>query len=155
MCDWELQQEIDDGSIWDYVYDLEHPAGYRIYESYRANGEEEAAWIVRRLVKAINTRNKWVDIISCCIDDDSPTFKFEWIVAEIFPKRLKPDYSDCESEYRGYNTWWTLREDVDAQREQGVKGRKFLILCDTIDLNEGKILRTYTRIRTLKKILGT
>ena len=189
MSDWETYQELEDGSIWSYVDDWSEDAERSAYEAYCDEGKEQAAWIVRHLVKEIKTRKKWVDIISCSLDEydedsydykpEEPDrqrpfdFKFDWIIAEIFPQTIrpyysretsKPDYSreledilpqiinpDYSREHdRRFSAWLALREDVDSQREKGIRGRKFLVLVDTINLNEGKFT-TYTKVRTIKK----
>ena len=68
MCDWETYQELEDGSIWSYIYRMENAERYA-YDAYCYEGKEQAAWIVRHLVKEIKTRKKWVDIISCSLDE--------------------------------------------------------------------------------------
>lgn len=164
MCDWETYQELEDGSIWSYVDDWSEDAERSAYEAYCDEGKEQAAWIVRHLVKEIKTCKKWVDIISCSLDEydedsydynpEEPDrqrpfdFKFDWIIAEIFPQTIRPDYSQDKD--RNFSAWLALREDVDSQREKGIKGKKFLVLVDTINLNEGKFT-TYTKVRTIKK----
>ncbi|MBQ7215978.1 MAG: hypothetical protein IJS39_08320 [Synergistaceae bacterium] len=163
MCDWETYQELEDGSIWSYVDRMENAEQYA-YSAYCYEGKEKAAWIVCRLVKEIKTRKKWVDIISCSLDEydedsydykpEEPDrqrpfdFKFDWIIAEIFPQTIRPDYS--REHDRNFSAWLALRRDVDSQREKGIRGRKFLVLVDTINLNEGKFT-TYTKVRTIKK----
>ena len=68
MSDWETYQELEDGSIWSYVDDWSEDAERSAYEAYCDEGKEQAAWIVRHLVKEIKTRKQWVDIISFIID---------------------------------------------------------------------------------------
>ena len=102
------------------------------YIRYATLGESSAVFIVRDIVQNINTKGRWVDIVSLSTyEEGDDSTGFHWIVCEIFPRRIQPVYTDNEEENR-YITWLTATKDIAEQRSNGVKGPKFLVLCDLI-----------------------
>lgn len=64
------------------------------FEMYNKSGEATAVHIVRDIVRSINTREKWVDVVSMsengyCFDDIR---NFDWLIVELFPRLTRPSY---------------------------------------------------------------
>ena len=124
------------------------------YIRYVKSGESAAVFVVRYVVEAVNTHGKWVDIVSLSAEQqDKDGWAFNWIVAELFPRKTQPDYSMCSNdEEKKYRTWQTADNDISMQRAEGYNGPKYLVLCTLHDKNEGKtitftlteITKTYT-----------
>lgn len=103
------------------------------YISYINSGESAAVFIVRDIVRKVNTNGKWVDVLSFNTYNKRGAegkWAFNWIIAELFPKKLQPKYCGKDTDYNKYMTWITANEDIRQQREKGYKGDKFLVLCD-------------------------
>ena len=113
------------------------------YIRYVESGESAAVFVVRDVVKAVDTRGKWVDIVSMSSNlQDKDGWNFNWIVAEIFPRKINPDYSECKTvDEKKYLTWQTAHEDISQQRANGYSGPKFLVLCSLNDKNKGKSIK--------------
>lgn len=113
------------------------------YIRYVKNGESAAVFIVRDIVNSINTKGKWVDVISL-----STYFKkgaedrhaFNWIIVELFPRKMTPEYDNRDSERNRYLTWITAKEDIANQREAGFCGEKYLVLCNLFNKNKNKFV---------------
>lgn len=115
------------------------------YISYVANGDSVAVFIVRDIVKSIDTSGMWIDVISTFGDKNKfGRWDFSSITVELFPRKTKPIYSkDASIEYKRYITWKTANADISQQRSQGYIGKKFLI-CPKL-VNKG-------RTKTIEKI---
>ncbi len=121
------------------------------YIRYVESGESAAVFVVRDVVQAINTSGKWIDIISLdCYDEEPDGKAFNWIVCELFPRKIQPQYIDEDTDYNRYITWKTAHDDISQQRRKGGKGPKFLVLCRLINHNKGKFVTL-----TLAKITRT
>ena len=89
------------------IKDRKHDAEYI---SYVESGESAAVFIVRDLVKVIETKGKWVDVISLNtyykkgVGDRKA---FNWIIVELFPRKLQPKYDKSDAENNRYLTWVT------------------------------------------------
>lgn len=111
------------------------------YEKYIASGESTAVYIVKSIVKSINTDGKWVDVLSL-----STYYKrgagdrkaFNWIIVELFPRKMQPKYDKEDLDHNRYLNWVTAHEDIEKQRETGFRGEKYLILCNLYDKNRNK-----------------
>ena len=81
----------------------------------------------------------WVDVVSMntYYKRGSGNIAFNWIVVELFPRKIKPKY-DADPDYNRYLTWLTAHEDIEKQRDSGFHGEKFLVLCDLYDKNKNK-----------------
>lgn len=129
----------------DWVYDAD-------YISYIESGESAAVFIVRDVVKAIETDGRWVDVLSI-----STYYKrfagnrkaFNWIVVELFSRMTQPEYIPGDDAYNKYITWATAHSDIDEQRSFGYSGEKYVVLCD---LCEGDDLKWEYKIRAVRKI---
>lgn len=110
------------------------------YIRYVESGESAAVFVVRDIAISIPTKGKWTDIISMSpYWQDKDGRAFNWIVAELFPRKIRPDYSECKTdEEKKYLTWKTAHEDISQQRKEGYSGPKYLILCTLHDKNKGK-----------------
>ena len=70
---------------------------------------------------------------------------FNWIIAELFPRKMTPEYDSRDAEYNKYLTWITANEDIANQREAGFCGEKYLVLCNLFNKNKNKfVFRTIT-----------
>lgn len=109
------------------------------YLDYIDSGESAAVYIVKNIVKSLDTKNMWVDVVSIntYYKRGSGNIAFNWIVVELFPRKIKPKY-DTDPDYNRYLTWLTAHEDIEKQRDSGFHGEKFLVLCDLYDKNKNK-----------------
>ena len=111
------------------------------YISYIESGESAAVFIVRDIVNSIDTKGKWVDVISF-----NTYYKrgagnrraFNWIIVELFPRKMQPKYDKNDSAYNRYLTWVTAHEDIAKQRQAGFHGEKYLVLCNLYNKNKNK-----------------
>lgn len=111
------------------------------YISYIESGESAAVFIVRDIVNSIDTKGKWVDVISLNTyykrgADDR--MAFNWIIVEIFPRKMQPKYDKNDSAHNRYLTWVTAHEDIAKQRQAGFHGEKYLVLCNLYNKNKNK-----------------
>ena len=109
------------------------------YIRYVESGRSAAVFVVRDVVQAVNTSGKWIDIISLDHHKEYPNGNaFNWIVCELFHRKLQPEYTDDDLAYNRYITWQTAQTDIRQQRCKGYNGPKFLVLCRLINHNNGK-----------------
>lgn len=122
------------------------------FEMYNKSGEATAVHIVRDIVRSINTREKWVDVVSMsengyCFDDIR---NFDWLIVELFPRLTRPSYKKsieilptddvltverkkylnrqvCEE--NRYITWKASHSDISVHRAKGHHGERFIVLC--------------------------
>ena len=138
------------------------------YISYVEHGESAAVFITRDIVNSINTNGKWVDVIALDGDkkrinveidvheineygqkflldhhkDDQnwiDRWDFKSFTVELFPRKTRPDYSNCitEEDFK-YVTWETAHRDIRDQRDKGYVGPKFKIYPRLIVMHDGK-----------------
>lgn len=118
-------------SMWDWKKDKE-------YMDYINSGESMAVYIVRDMVKAVDTRGKWIDVISLSMYYKKEKPNFNWIVVELFPRKIHPQYEkNATEDYNRYLTWLTAHKDISIQRKKGFEGIKFLVLCRLYNKNRG------------------
>ncbi len=118
----------------DWKYDAD-------YISYIESGESAAVFIVRDIVNSVDTKGKWIDVISL-----NTYYKkgagnrkaFNWIIVEIFPRKMIPKYDSQDSAYNKYLTWDTAHKDIAKQRQAGFHGEKYLVLCNLYNKNKNK-----------------
>ena len=117
------------------------------YISYVETGESAAVFITRDIASSIQTKDKWVDILSTKGKKNLyGQWNFEEINVEIFPRTKNPIYpKDADNEQIKYITWKTAHEDIDEQRKNKKKGEKFKITLRLINKNQGKY-KTVKRI---------
>ncbi len=65
---------------------------------------------------------------------------FNWIIVEIFPRKMTPKYDSQDSAYNKYLTWFIAHEDIAKQRQAGFHGEKFLVLCNLYNKNKNKFM---------------
>ncbi len=77
------------------------------YISYLANGDSAAVFITRDIVKSINTKDKWIDVIELQGQKNwDCKWDFKRIVVEILPRKIKPIYpKNATLEMKKYITW--------------------------------------------------
>lgn len=115
------------------------------YIAYCKYGDSAAVFILRDIVKNVDTTGYWIDIIdlvdrkhykkSYDLSDDGLYLKinrdvhdFEYFVGELFPRITKPHCSKClTQEDKKYLTWLTAKGDIAEQRKNGYVGRKYMV----------------------------
>lgn len=118
--------------------DWKHDADYI---SYIESGESAAVFIVRDIVTSIDTKGKWVDVVSfnTYYKKGAGNRKaFNWIIVELFPRKIIPKYDKADSAYNKYLTWVTAHKDIENQRQGGFYGEKYLVLCNLYNKNKNK-----------------
>ena len=111
------------------------------YIRYVESGESAAVFVVRDVVQAVNTSGKWISIVSMNSRIEEPNgWAFDWIVCELFPRKIQPEYIGEDTDYNRYITWKTAQLDIAQQRSKGYSGPKFLVLCRLINHNKGKYI---------------
>lgn len=110
------------------------------YISHVVNGDSAAVFIVRDIVRSIDTFGMWIDVINTSgYKNKFGKWDFSSITIELFPRKIKPIYSQYAStEYKKYITWKTANEDIVKQRTQGYRGKKFTICLKLVNKNQGK-----------------
>lgn len=111
------------------------------YISYIESGESAAVFIVRDIVNSIDTKGKLVDVISL-----NTYYKrgagdrraFNWIIVELFPRKMQAKYDKNDSAHNRYLTWVTAHGDIAKQRQAGFHGEKYLVLCNLYNKNKNK-----------------
>lgn len=110
------------------------------YISYLQNGDSAAVFIVRDIVKSVNTSGMWIDILSTSGGkNEYGKWDFSSITIELFPRKIKPVYPEYSSiADEKYITWKTANEDISKQRKKGYKGKRFVICPKLVNKNQGK-----------------
>ena len=123
------------------------------YIRYVENGESAAVFITRDIVKAINTKGKWIDVLDVAgtkfeyqklfVGKESYHFEldtawdFEFFDVELFPRKTNPFYPEHASDdEKKYITWQTAHEDISLLRSHGYKGPKFHIVPKLVNYND-------------------
>lgn len=120
------------------IKDWKHDAEYI---SYIESGESAAVFIVRDIVNSIDTKGKWIDVISLNTyykRGARDRIAFNWIIVELFPRKMQPKYDKNDSAHNRYLTWVTAHEDIAKQRQAGFHGEKYLVLCNLYNKNKNK-----------------
>ena len=109
------------------------------YISYLQNGDSAAVFIVRDIVKSVNTSGMWIDILSTSGGkNEYGKWDFSSITIELFPRKIKPVYPEYSSiADEKYITWKTANEDISKQRKKGYKGKRFVICPKLVNKNQG------------------
>lgn len=120
------------------------------YISYVEHGDSAAVFIVRDIVRTIDTTGTWIDVIETLGNkNEYGKWDFSSIEIELFPRKIKPNYSECSSdEDKKYITWETANKDITQQRSNGYRGKKYIICLKLVNKNKGK---TITRKRIWNK----
>lgn len=115
------------------------------YISYVESGESAAVFVVRDIVRSIDTTGMWIDVLSLEGDKNKDgRWDFKYINVELFPRRLHPKYPPGASvELKKYIMWKTANEDIAKQRSRGYKGPKFRVNPKLVNRNKGK----YRKVR--------
>ncbi|MCM1212458.1 MAG: hypothetical protein NC318_12740 [Blautia sp.] len=109
------------------------------YISYIESGESAAVFIVRDIVNSVDTKGKWIDVISLntyAKKGAGSRKAFNWIIVEIFPRKMTPKYDSQDLAHNKYLTWVTACEDIEKQRQAGFHGKKYLVLCNLCNKNK-------------------
>lgn len=132
-----------------------------LFNEYNSSGEAVAVHIVRDIVDNIDTRGKWIDVVSMDTYGayNRDHIKFNWIIIELFPRITHPKYKPYVEIYptddkeikrkkkeqnrmiredNRYITWHASREDIEVHRNKNHHGEKFIVLCHLYNKNRGK-----------------
>ncbi len=66
---------------------------------------------------------------------------FNWIIVELFPRKMQPEYDKHDAAHNRYLTWITAHEDIAKQRQAGFHGEKYLVLCNLFNKNKNKFTK--------------
>lgn len=110
------------------------------YSRYSKTDEAAAVFFVKKLVFTIDTKGKWIDVISSerydCYDN-KPAFKN--VKIELFERKIKPKYPrDADEMLIRAITWKAAHEDIGKQRSCGIRGPLFEITGCSYNKNKGK-----------------
>ena len=110
------------------------------YISYVENGDSAAVYIVRDIVKSIDTSGMWIDVLNTLgYKNKYDKWDFSSITIELFPRKIKPVYPEYANDKdKKYITWKTANEDINKQRKKGYKGKQFVICPELVNKNQGK-----------------
>lgn len=110
------------------------------YISYVEKGYSAAVFIVRDIVKSIDTSGMWIDVLSTSgYKNRYGQWDFSSIKVELFPRITTPVYpKNVSLEVKKLITWQTATKDISSQRQQGFKGKKYIIHPKLVDKNKGK-----------------
>ena len=127
----------EDGDILNVQNKIKYDSAYI---SYVEHGDSAAVFIVRDIVKSIDTSGMWIDVLNTSgYKNNYGKWDFSSITIELFPRKTKPIYPQYAStEDKKYITWKTANEDIAKQRLQGYRGKKFIIYSKLVNKNHGK-----------------
>lgn len=109
------------------------------YISYMESGESAAVFITRDIVNSISTANKWIDVVELHTYNVQDQRAFYYFIVELFDRKIKPIYPKYENiEEKKYITWKTAHQDIEEQRNKGIRGPKYLVLSHLKNENKGK-----------------
>ncbi|MBR0141312.1 MAG: hypothetical protein IJM19_03595 [Ruminococcus sp.] len=115
------------------------------YIAYCEHGDSAAVFILRDIVKNVDTSGYWIDIVESVVRKHYERFKeyskggrlleigrdahdFEYFVGELFPRRTIPVYTEfMTDEQKKYLTWETAIIDIEEQHSEGYVGRKYKV----------------------------
>ena len=126
-------EEFEDEELVDYREKWYEKFHDQEFTDYYESGEATVVHVVRDLAMEVNTKGKWIDVLSMnTFEPKSPQFEghlgFNWIIVELFPRIQHPVYT-VDREYNRYLTWQAAHEDIAKHRAEKHQGEKFLVLC--------------------------
>lgn len=108
------------------------------YIRYMESGESAAVFIARDLCNKISTKGKWIDVVDLDTYDKLGGTAFNYFIVELFDRKIKPKYPKTSSQAeKRYLTWQTAHTDIMMQRNKGVNGPKYIVLCHLYNRNKG------------------
>lgn len=115
------------------------------YVTYIKSGESAAVFIARDICKSIDTSGCWIDILDMKKKNNfDDKWDFEWIDIELFPRKIKPNYTNNMSDnFIKYITWQTAMKDIEKQRKNGFIGNRYRIFPKLYNKNEGRTRGRY------------
>ena len=117
------------------------------YEDYLKSSEALAVYLVKSYVHQVDTRNKWIDVVSSNTwDHRSNKMAFNYLIVEIFDRKKHPIYPNKIEQMDDYRyrqickaiTWDVSHDDIRNQRERGIRGQLFLTIVPIYNKNKGK-----------------
>ena len=133
------------------------------YRRYVSSHHPEAIEFIKRNAAAFQKKgNVWLDIQDYSVfpgtaPDGSnlpgagKVILFKTIVFDVFPRKMKPEYREEDTDYNRYITWKTATEDIRKQRSEGNRGERWIVEC-LLDVHKTpdrikKVLIPASRIR--------
>lgn len=110
------------------------------YFDYAKSEEATIVYITKNLVDSLNTKNKWIDVVSFDrYSSKGGKFAFNYMIVELFERKIQPNYPKSASiNIKKAITWRTAHDDILKQRSNGIRGTMYLITCKLINKNRGK-----------------
>lgn len=111
---------------------------------YNESGEATCVHIVRDNANNVNTKDKWIDVIS-------HSNGYEQIIVELFPRITHPKYithekvtKDTKHNYytcfvcqqNRYICWHAAHDDISVHREKGHHGKKYAVQCKRVQVKD-------------------
>lgn len=138
MKEKDLKQERRDKII------KEISKRYKGYDDYVHSNESLGVYIIRDIVKKINTKGHWIDIVKH--DNDTPNaYDGNYspnlhIVCRLYPRLTKPKYppkpqTDDVYELKRWQAevdaiaWYTSHKDISTWKSKGHTGYKKTFVC--------------------------
>ena len=115
----------------------------RAYLGYMRTEEPTIVFIAKNLVKDLDTKKKWIHVVDFdCWGIRGRKFAFNYIIVELFDRKLHPKYpEDANEQMRKAITWQAAHDDIAQQKAKGIMGPMFLITCPLYNKNKGKKMR--------------
>jgi hypothetical protein len=112
------------------------------YFDYLKSDESAIVYIVKNLVKNLDSKRKWIDVVDFdCWGSRGDKPAFNYIIVELFDRMIFPEYpNNANSQLKKAITWRTCHNDISQQRSKGIRGEVFLITCHLFNKNRGKIV---------------
>lgn len=99
----------------------------KAFNLYNTTGEATAVHIVRDLAENVNTKGKWIDVVSMnTCNTRYDTLNFNRIIVELFPRITHPQYTN-DPEFNKYICWKTAHNDIASHRSKNHHGEKYIV----------------------------
>lgn len=127
---------------------------FRKYIEYASSDEALSVLFVKKELK--NSKGHWIDIIDfeSYYDISYDDLEFKSVVCGLFKRIIKPNYPpksdfkingkfDEDNYYKSIRaiTWNTAQEDIQQQKNKGIKGIKYKIRGVKYNKNRGKFIK--------------
>lgn len=122
----------------------------RDYKVHREIGSSVAIYIVRDIVKNIDTKGMWIDVKKLDADLLKDGRRDGWwdidsMEVELFPRKKKPKiHKGMDQDQIDYETWKTATEDIAEQRKHGYKGDVWRV-CPILIKDRHRTYKTVTK----------
>lgn len=117
------------------------------YSEYISSEESIAVFLVRYYVDKLDTKTKWIDVVSSDYwDHKSGLTGFNYLIVEIFDRKVQPIYPKKTDDMDDFEykrickaiTWEVSHQDIHDQRTKGIRGPMYLLTVSIYNKNRGK-----------------